>query len=79
MKTYIICPFSLQATIIVYQAVAEYWTNAQEPEYNLDVNLGLPGRSSPVKINFNKNNHYSTRTSKVRGNTQSYNNTYPKL
>ncbi|XP_075896236.1 complement C3-like [Nelusetta ayraudi] len=55
---------STQATIIVYQAVAEYWTNAQEPEYNLDVNLGLPGRSSPVKINFNKNNHYSTRTSK---------------
>lgn len=72
-------PFSLQATVIVYQAVAEYWSNAQEPEYNLDVSLGLPGRSSPFKINFNRNNHYSTKTSKVRGNTHSYNNKNTKL
>uniref|UniRef100_H2MVB4 Anaphylatoxin-like domain-containing protein n=1 Tax=Oryzias latipes TaxID=8090 RepID=H2MVB4_ORYLA len=35
---------STQATIIVYQAVAEYWTNAQEPEYDLKVDILLPGR-----------------------------------
>lgn len=50
---------------MVYQSVAEYWTVAKEPEYDLNVDLGLPGRSAPLKINFNRNNHYSTRTSKV--------------
>uniref|UniRef100_A0A671YLW5 Complement C3-like n=1 Tax=Sparus aurata TaxID=8175 RepID=A0A671YLW5_SPAAU len=56
---------STQATIMVYQAVAEYWASAQEPEYNLDVDILLPGRSKPDKYNFNKNNHYATRTSKT--------------
>uniref|UniRef100_A0A671YAH4 Complement C3-like n=1 Tax=Sparus aurata TaxID=8175 RepID=A0A671YAH4_SPAAU len=57
---------STQATIMVYQAVAEYWASAKEPEYNLDVDILLPGRSKPDKFNFNRNNHYATRTSKVR-------------
>uniref|UniRef100_A0A671YHA0 Complement C3-like n=1 Tax=Sparus aurata TaxID=8175 RepID=A0A671YHA0_SPAAU len=57
---------SPQATIMVYQAVAEYWASAKEPEYNLDVDILLPGRSKPDKFNFNRNNHYATRTSKVR-------------
>uniref|UniRef100_A0A671YLM0 Complement C3-like n=1 Tax=Sparus aurata TaxID=8175 RepID=A0A671YLM0_SPAAU len=61
---------STQATIMVYQAVAEYWASAQEPEYNLDVDILLPGRSKPDKYNFNKNNHYATRTSKVRTHTK---------
>uniref|UniRef100_A0A671YJ49 Complement C3-like n=1 Tax=Sparus aurata TaxID=8175 RepID=A0A671YJ49_SPAAU len=61
---------SPQATIMVYQAVAEYWASAQEPEYNLDVDILLPGRSKPDKYNFNKNNHYATRTSKVRTHTK---------
>ncbi|XP_068448641.1 complement C3-like [Clinocottus analis] len=56
---------STQATIIVYQAIAQYWTSAKEPDYNLNVDIVLPGRSSPVKLNFNKDNHYSTRTSKI--------------
>ncbi|KAM7418855.1 hypothetical protein PAMA_016129 [Pampus argenteus] len=56
---------STQATIIVYQAIAEYWSSAQEPEYDLDVDILLPGRSKPRKFNFNRWNHYTTRTSKI--------------
>ncbi|MED6245485.1 hypothetical protein ATANTOWER_003878, partial [Ataeniobius toweri] len=56
---------STQATVIVYQAVAEYWTKAKEPEYNLDVDILLPGRSKADKFNFNKGNQFTTRTSKV--------------
>nr|XP_043871939.1 complement C3-like [Solea senegalensis] len=55
---------STQATMIVYQAVAEYWASAQEPEYDLNVDIHLPGRPKPEKINFNRNNHHTTRTSK---------------
>ncbi|XP_061572334.1 complement C3-like [Cololabis saira] len=56
---------STQATIIVYQAVSEYWSNAKEPEYNLNVDILLPGRSKPDQYNFNRDNHYATRTSKI--------------
>ncbi|XP_067353934.1 complement C3-like isoform X2 [Channa argus] len=56
---------STQATIIVYQAVAEYWANAQEAPYDLSIDLTLPGRSKPDKYHFNKENHYATRTSKI--------------
>uniref|UniRef100_A0A3B3YGH1 NTR domain-containing protein n=1 Tax=Poecilia mexicana TaxID=48701 RepID=A0A3B3YGH1_9TELE len=56
---------STQATIIVYQAVAEYWTRAKEPEYDLNVDILLPGRSKPDKFNFNRDNQFATRTSKL--------------
>ncbi|XP_007578376.1 complement C3a.1 isoform X1 [Poecilia formosa] len=56
---------STQATIIVYQAVAEYWTKAKEPEYDLNVDILLPGRSKPDKFNFNRDNQFATRTSKL--------------
>ncbi|KAK2815854.1 hypothetical protein Q5P01_026321 [Channa striata] len=56
---------STQATIMVYQAIAEYWINANEAPYDLNVDLLLPGRSKPDKYNFNKDNHYATRTSKI--------------
>ncbi|CAI5679590.1 unnamed protein product [Oreochromis niloticus] len=56
---------STQATIMVYQAIAEYWINANEPQYDLNVDIKLPGRSAPEKYNFNQNNHYATRTSKI--------------
>nr|XP_046263075.1 complement C3-like [Scatophagus argus] len=55
---------STQATIMVYQAVAEYWATAKEQEYNLNVDILLPGRLKPDKYNFNRENHYATRTSK---------------
>uniref|UniRef100_A0A669AZC0 Complement component c3a, duplicate 5 n=1 Tax=Oreochromis niloticus TaxID=8128 RepID=A0A669AZC0_ORENI len=55
----------IPATIMVYQAIAEYWINANEPQYDLNVDIKLPGRSAPEKYNFNQNNHYATRTSKI--------------
>ncbi|KAK9539845.1 hypothetical protein VZT92_002334 [Zoarces viviparus] len=56
---------STQATILVYQAIAEYWANAKEPDYDLNVDILFTGRSRPDKFNFNRNNHYTTRTSKI--------------
>ncbi|XP_041640226.1 complement C3-like [Cheilinus undulatus] len=56
---------STQATIMVYQAVADYWASAREPEYDLNVDIAIPGRSRPDKWNFNRNNHYATRTTKI--------------
>ncbi|KAM9856754.1 complement C3-like [Aulostomus maculatus] len=64
---------STQATIIVYQAVAEYWSTAKEPAYDLNVDIMLPGRSRPDKFNFNRENHYATRTSKLNDINQDLN------
>ncbi|KAM8843649.1 complement C3-like [Synchiropus picturatus] len=55
---------STQATIIVYQAVSEYWADAREPQYDLKVDLMLPGRSLPDRFSLNRRNHFATRTSK---------------
>ncbi|KAK2815856.1 hypothetical protein Q5P01_026323 [Channa striata] len=56
---------STQATIMVYQAIAEYWARAKEIEFDLNVDLLLPGRSKPSKYNFNSKAPYATRTSKI--------------
>ncbi|XP_067353923.1 complement C3-like isoform X4 [Channa argus] len=56
---------STQANMMVYQAVAEYWASAKEQEYDLNVDLLLPGRSKPSKYNFNNKTPYATRTSKI--------------
>lgn len=50
---------------MVYQALAEYWANSKEPDYDVDVNVLLPGRTSPDKFKVNRENHYTTRTTKV--------------
>uniref|UniRef100_A0A672F956 Complement component c3a, duplicate 5 n=1 Tax=Salarias fasciatus TaxID=181472 RepID=A0A672F956_SALFA len=65
---------STQSTVMVYQAVSEYWINAKEPEYDLNVDILMPGRAKPDKFKFNRENHYQTRTSKVetqRSNSKS--------
>ncbi|XP_070683645.1 complement C3-like [Pempheris klunzingeri] len=54
----------IQATIMVYQAVAEYWTSVKEPEYDLDVSIFLPDRSRPDKFRINMGNYYATRISR---------------
>ncbi|XP_077936555.1 complement C3-like [Gasterosteus aculeatus] len=56
---------STQATIMVYQAIAEYWTGAKKPEYNLNVDILFEGRTNADKYKFNRENHYTTRTSKL--------------
>ena len=50
----------------VYQAVAEYWASDKESDFNLNVDIKLPGRLKLDKYNFNRENHHTTRTSKVR-------------
>uniref|UniRef100_A0A667XCD2 Complement component c3a, duplicate 5 n=1 Tax=Myripristis murdjan TaxID=586833 RepID=A0A667XCD2_9TELE len=56
---------STQATMIVYQAISEYWTNAKEVDYELNVDIFLPGKAKPDRYHFNRENYYATRTSKV--------------
>uniref|UniRef100_A0A3Q4FYK3 Anaphylatoxin-like domain-containing protein n=1 Tax=Neolamprologus brichardi TaxID=32507 RepID=A0A3Q4FYK3_NEOBR len=48
---------STQATIMVYQASSEYWINAKEPEYNVDVDILLPGRKTTDKYSFSEFNN----------------------
>uniref|UniRef100_A0A672IMQ8 Complement C3-like n=1 Tax=Salarias fasciatus TaxID=181472 RepID=A0A672IMQ8_SALFA len=67
---------STQATVMVYQAVSEYWINAKEPEYDLNVDILMPGRSKPDTFKVNRENHYQTRTSKVE--THSFIHIYKK-
>ncbi|KAE8300822.1 Complement C3 Complement C3 beta chain Complement C3 alpha chain [Larimichthys crocea] len=55
---------STQATMMVYQATAEYWAIAPEPPYNLSVDIELPGRSLPLKYVFDQG-HFATRTSNM--------------
>lgn len=58
----------LQATMMVYQAVAEYSTRAREEEtkeYDLFVEVQLPGRL-PSKYWFKRHNYHMTRILKVR-------------
>ncbi|XP_035993188.1 complement C3 isoform X2 [Fundulus heteroclitus] len=58
---------STQATVMVYQAVAEYASNVKEPPFDLNVDIAIQGRSMINKINFNHENHYTTRRSKFDG------------
>uniref|UniRef100_A0A672J8N7 NTR domain-containing protein n=1 Tax=Salarias fasciatus TaxID=181472 RepID=A0A672J8N7_SALFA len=56
---------STQATLMVCQALSEYWINAEKPEYNLNVDILMPGKPKPYKFNVNRENHRLTRTLKV--------------
>lgn len=59
----------LQATTMVYQAVAEYSAKAKEKEieeYNLFVDVQLTGRLVPAKYQFSRPNYHVTRVLKVR-------------
>lgn len=51
---------------MVYQAVSDYWANAEEPEYDMSVDILLPGRSLSDKFKFSRDNQFITRTSKVK-------------
>uniref|UniRef100_A0A672HAG4 Complement C3-like n=1 Tax=Salarias fasciatus TaxID=181472 RepID=A0A672HAG4_SALFA len=58
---------STQATLMVCQALSEYWINAEKPEYHLNVDILMPGRPKPYKFNVNRENHHLTRTLKSNG------------
>uniref|UniRef100_A0A7N8YJV6 Complement C3-like n=1 Tax=Mastacembelus armatus TaxID=205130 RepID=A0A7N8YJV6_9TELE len=56
---------STQATIMVYQAIAEYWVGANEEEYDVNVDVEFIERKITSSFNFNKQNYYTTKTSKI--------------
>ncbi|KAK6468708.1 complement C3-like isoform X1 [Huso huso] len=58
---------STQATIIVFQAIADYMVAVPlVQDVNLDVELSLSGRSKPVKWKISNDNIYMPRSEKAR-------------
>ncbi|XP_016110821.1 complement C3-like isoform X1 [Sinocyclocheilus grahami] len=58
-----------QATIMVFQAVAEYRTQVKDRQnFNLNVELSVAGRSKPVRWAFKRDNMHLTRSYKVEIN-----------
>ncbi|KAK7165642.1 hypothetical protein R3I93_005648 [Phoxinus phoxinus] len=58
-----------QATIMVFQAVAEYHTQVKDQQiFNMDVELSVAGRRRPVRWTFQRNNVHFTRSDKVEIN-----------
>ncbi|KAM3622593.1 uncharacterized protein V6R79_000787 [Siganus canaliculatus] len=58
---------STQATLMVYQAVGDYWDSVHTAEYDLLVSVFIPEQSKPHMFSFNKENYYGTRTLKFSG------------
>ncbi|XP_012722401.2 complement C3 isoform X2 [Fundulus heteroclitus] len=58
---------STQATIIMYQAIAQYWISVQDIDYGMNVEILIPDRSRPERYRLTKENQHITRTSKVEG------------
>ncbi|XP_063065994.1 complement C3-like [Engraulis encrasicolus] len=56
---------STQSTIMVFQAVAEYTSQAKQQDQNLEIELKVSGRSKPVKWTFTKSNSFLTRSDKM--------------
>ncbi|XP_062395862.1 complement C3-like [Sardina pilchardus] len=58
---------STQATMMVYQAVAEYRSSMRTLHtVNLEVNIDVSGRSKPIKWTFNKGNAFVSRSDKLQ-------------
>ncbi|KAK9981660.1 hypothetical protein ABG768_001184 [Culter alburnus] len=58
-----------QATIMVFQAVAEYRTQVKDRQnFNLDVELAVAGRSKPVRFIINRENMHFALSDKVEIN-----------
>ncbi|XP_059410824.1 complement C3-like [Carassius carassius] len=55
-----------QATIMVFQAVAEYRTEVKDQQnFNLDVELSVSGRRKPVRWTFKRENAHHIRSDRV--------------
>ncbi|KAL0202436.1 hypothetical protein M9458_000454, partial [Cirrhinus mrigala] len=53
------------ATIMVFQAVAEYHTQVKDRQnFNLNVELSVPGRVKPARWTFRRDNMHLTRSDK---------------
>ncbi|KAK9981658.1 hypothetical protein ABG768_001182 [Culter alburnus] len=58
-----------QATIMMFQAVAEYRTQVKDQQnFNLDVELAVEGRSKPIRFTIKRENAHLTRSYKVEIN-----------
>ncbi|CAL8330687.1 unnamed protein product [Lota lota] len=57
---------STQSTIMVYQALAEYWINAKEQQYEMDIEIKVAGRSASAPFRVNNENAFQTRTTKFK-------------
>ncbi|KAG7316103.1 hypothetical protein KOW79_020969 [Hemibagrus wyckioides] len=56
-----------QATIMVFQAVAEYYKQVRDHQNaDLDVEVSVSGRSRPIKWKFSKDSAHLTRSDKVQ-------------
>ncbi|CAL8328656.1 unnamed protein product [Lota lota] len=55
---------STQSKIIVYQALAEYWINANEQQYEMDIEIQVAGHSASALFKINNENAFQTRTTK---------------
>ncbi|XP_077057468.1 complement component c3a, duplicate 6 [Siphateles boraxobius] len=55
-----------QANIIVFQAVAEYLTEAKKQEVNLNIELSVEGRTTHNRWTFTRSNTHVTRSDKVK-------------
>ncbi|MCJ8748175.1 hypothetical protein PDJAM_G00162320 [Pangasius djambal] len=56
-----------QATIMVFQAVAEYYKQVRDHQNSdLDVEVSVSGRSRNIRWSFNKNSAHLTRSDKVQ-------------
>ncbi|KAK3510776.1 hypothetical protein QTP70_022482 [Hemibagrus guttatus] len=57
----------MKATIIVFQAVAEYYKQVRDDQNaDLDVEVSVSGRSRPIKWKFSKDSSHLTRSDKVQ-------------
>ncbi|CAL8330682.1 unnamed protein product [Lota lota] len=63
---------STQSTTMVYQAVAEYWVNAQEinDKEEMDIEIKVSGRTEAKNFNVKKENAFQTRTTSFGGINQ---------
>ncbi|XP_050960509.1 complement C3-like [Labeo rohita] len=60
-----------QATIIVFQAVAEYRTQVRDKQnFNLNVELSVAGRRSPERWTFRRDNVHLTRSDRMAINKE---------
>ncbi|KAJ3596177.1 hypothetical protein NHX12_002586 [Muraenolepis orangiensis] len=64
---------STQSTIMVYQALAEYWISAKEQQYKIDIEVQVPGRSNSESFGISNSNAFQTRTTKFNAINQAVN------
>ncbi|KAG7223747.1 hypothetical protein INR49_026429 [Caranx melampygus] len=56
---------STQVTIMVYQAIAEYWSSVTDESYDMNINLKLPGRSGVTQLYITRENYMSTKSDEL--------------